>query len=97
MKEPPNFRDVLASLFARSELACLLKTPRFCEALAETKTAFDFERICELAEEILDHEKRAKVSAREFRQNTFQHPDLSRHSRPELDDLPVELVPWPGG
>ena len=56
-----NIQSLLDAAFLKSELEFLRAQPEFTDALKTTKTADDFERLCELAEQLLKSADRANV------------------------------------
>lgn len=56
-----NIESLLDAAFLKSELDFLQAKPEFIDALKTTKTPDDFERLCELAERLLNSAERTNL------------------------------------
>jgi hypothetical protein len=72
MTKSLNVESMLRSAFLMEELEFLKTRPRFAESSALVKTPEQFERLCNLGEELLAAYHRSNSSAQQFRS--------SRHS-----------------
>jgi hypothetical protein len=62
-----NVQSMLRASFLKSELEFLNSSPRFSDAVPLVTNAFQFQRLCELAEELLGAHERANPAAQQYR------------------------------
>jgi hypothetical protein len=63
---------MMAAAFTKGEREFLNSNRGFVDKLKQTKTAEDYARLCEAAEELLKAEHRANPAAQQFRQGSKQ-------------------------
>ena len=76
------FAGYLLSAFVESEREFLLGETAFTMALAAARTAFDLERLRMFAEELLDANHKANLSAKQLRQSRGLIPSASVQNAP---------------
>ena len=67
MAKTLNVESMLRSSFLVAELKFLKDSPRFADALPLVSNSAQFERLCELGEELLGAYNRANPAAKQFR------------------------------
>lgn len=70
----PQVRSMLRAAFLKTELEFLEAQPRFVSAVSAIKTAADFTRVCEVAEELLKEHSRATAAGRQLRDERKSGP-----------------------
>jgi hypothetical protein len=73
-RNPIDIAAMLKASFTKAEREFLNSHPTFASQLERAKTADDYEKLCELSEELLKSERRSNPAAQQFRRD-------SRHDR----------------
>ena len=67
-----NVESMLRAAFLKAELEFLKASPRFAAALPLVKSPVQFQRLCNLGEELLGEYSRAHPSAKQLRDGQFR-------------------------